>query len=124
MTDVTLHNQSLGRWGERQAEEHLVKKGYVILDRNVRTSYGEIDLITSIGNLLVFVEVKARSSTRYGYPEGGLTLQKRAHLLNAVQAYLQAHPEIENDWRVDVIAVQRYKNGQVPEIIHFENALV
>jgi putative endonuclease len=117
------HNQRLGQWGERLAEKHLLDKGYTISERNVRTPYGEIDLVAESGGVLVFVEVKARSSAMFGFPETGLTPAKRTHLLNAIQAYLQEHPEIENDWRVDVIAIQRLKGNPVPEVVHFENAL-
>jgi putative endonuclease len=123
MAKLTPHNQALGRWGERLAEEHLLDKGYTVLERNVRTPYGEIDLVVETGGVLVFVEVKARSSANFGFPENGLTLEKRTHLLNAIQSYLQEHPEVTNDWRVDVIAIQRLKGNPVPELVHFENAL-
>ncbi len=123
MEKVARYNQSLGRWGEAVAEAFLLEKGYLIRERNVRTPYGEIDLIAQSGGVLVFVEVKTRSSNRFGYPESGLTPQKRAHLINSIQAFLQAHPEIKNDWRVDVIAVQRLRDQPEPEVTHFENAL-
>ena len=124
MAKMISHNQGLGSWGERLAEGHLLDKGYTLRERNVRTRYGEIDLVVESGGVLVFVEVKTRSSAEFGFPESGLTPAKRTHLLNAIQAYLQEHPEIENDWRVDVIAIQRQKGSPVPEIVHFENALV
>jgi putative endonuclease len=117
------YRQKMGRWGEDLAADFLVQAGYQILERNVRTEYGEIDLVACHDQALVFVEVKARSSTAYGMPESGLTLQKQSHLLNAVQAYLQMHPEWPGDWRIDVIAILGKRGQPGPEIIHFEHAL-
>ena len=114
--------QALGRWGENIAEDYLSQQGYTILDRNVRTPHGEIDLVVQRDEITIFIEVKTRTSTAFGLPEEAVTLQKQAHLLNSAQAYLQDYPELDGDWRVDVIAIQRYHSGQSPEITHFENA--
>ena len=118
--------QSLGQWGEALAARHLIGQGYTILDRNVRTPYGEIDLvvchITRGCPATVFVEVKTRASANLGLPEISITPRKQAHLLNAAQYYLQNHPELEGDWRVDAIAIRRYPDHP-PEIVHFENVL-
>jgi putative endonuclease len=114
--------QALGRWGEDQAAAYLAGAGYTLLGRNLRTPYGEIDLLMRQGETLVFVEVKTRAGTSLGYPEISVNARKQAHLLAAAQAYLQARPELEGDWRVDVIAVQRLA-GMPPQITHFENAV-
>jgi putative endonuclease len=121
--DTNLHNQRLGHWGERLAEDYLLDKGYVVLGRNIRTHYGEIDLIFQDEGMLVFVEVKARSTLNFGYPESSITAKKRAHLLNAIQSYLLDHPEMIADWRIDVISIRRMKETQDHEVVHFENAL-
>jgi putative endonuclease len=118
---VSNRKQSLGRWGEEQAARFLAAKGYEILERNFRTEYGELDLIARTKDQLVFVEVKARSSARFGFPEEAVTPAKQQHILEAAQTYLQEHPEFEGDWRVDVVALRRVK-GAPPEIKHFENA--
>jgi putative endonuclease len=115
--------KSLGRWGEAQAAAYLAQCGYEILDWNARTSYGEIDLVARQEGVTVFVEVKTRSSEKYGLPEESITPRKRAHILAAAQAYLQNHPELDLDWRVDVVAIRRQGQGRKPEIIHFENAI-
>jgi putative endonuclease len=118
---MSKQKQSLGRWGEEAAAAYLAVRGYEIVARNVRTEYGELDLIAKHGVQLVFVEVKARSSKQYGEPEQAVTLLKQEHLANAAESYLQAHPH-EGDWRIDVIAISR-RAGSEPEIVHFENAL-
>ena len=124
---MSLSRQDLGRWGEDQAEQYLLRRGYAIVGRNVRTRYGEIDLVarqeSASGAATVFVEVKTRRSAAYGLPEEAVTARKQAHLLAAAQSYLQAHPELDGDWRVDVIAIRKERAGQAAEITHFENAV-
>lgn len=115
--------QALGRWGENQAATYLEGRGYSILERNFRTPYGEIDLVVSKQDTVVFVEVKTRSSDSYGMPEEAITPAKSAHLLDAVHFYIEDHPTIEGAWRIDVIAVQRYIGDRPPQITHFRNAL-
>ena len=75
-----LDNRSLGRRGEDVAAEHLRSLGFTIVGRNVRTRYGEIDIIAREGDTLVFVEVKARRGIRFGTPEEGLSARKQAQV--------------------------------------------
>jgi putative endonuclease len=117
----------LGRWGENLAAEYLTQKGYIIIGRNVRTPYGEIDLVarydaTDQPSAIVFIEVKTRQSDALGPPEISVTPQKQARLISAAQAYLLAHPELVGDWRVDVVAIRGSHRKSRPEIVHFENA--
>ncbi|MBN2549818.1 MAG: YraN family protein [Anaerolineales bacterium] len=130
---MKTHRQALGAWGENQAAEYLQERSYTILERNARTPYGELDLVASqpmprigdqpAGQVVVFIEVKTRRSQAYGLPEEAVTERKKAHLLAAAQAYLQAHPELEGDWRVDVVAVEHTSADQEPVITHFENVI-
>lgn len=118
---MSSQKQSLGKWGEQRAADFLEEKGYTILERNWRCEYGEIDLIARDGDGLVFAEVKARSSARYGQPEEAITPAKQQHLYESALTYLQEHAEWDGDWRIDVIAVTRGADG--PQITHFENAV-
>lgn len=120
---MSQSRQSLGRWGEKLAADFLVEHGYIVLEKNVRTPYGELDLITRQGEVIVFVEVKTRSSSVFGYPEEAITNKKRAHLLESAQTYLLDHPELDGDWRIDVIAIKHHLEQDKPEITHFENAV-
>ncbi len=115
--------KKLGSWGEAYAAQYLTEKGYSILERNARTSYGEIDLIAEHLGVIVFVEVKPRTSKRFGYPEESVTSSKQAHLLASAQAYLQSHPHLDGDWRIDVIAIERRAAKDQPVIAHFEKAV-
>ena len=118
-------NRNIGKWGEDLAATYLEGKGYLILDRNVYTSYGEIDLITlqdyEDEKYLVFIEVKTRTTLEFGNPEDALTRQKQEHLLAAIETYLQDNPDLDNPWRVDVIAIQKLSTELPTDIQHFES---
>ncbi len=120
---MTSSRQELGRWGETLAADYLSQKGYAVIDRNVRTSYGEIDLVAQQRDALVFVEVKTRSSDAYGPPETSITARKREHLIASARAYVQQYPKPNIEWRIDVIAIRKLNSSNQPEIIHFENAI-
>ncbi len=114
--------QILGRWGEEAAAEYLSANGYTLLARNLRTSHGEIDIVASQGGLLVFVEVKTRSSHAFAYPEDSVTRRKQTYMLSAAEDYLTAHPESGESWQFDVIAVEGKPGGKA-QIEHFENVI-
>ena len=112
------HNQTIGKWGETAAEEYLRAKGYTILGNNIRTPYGEIDIIASIEGSVVFVEVKARTSRTFGLPEEGLTYRKLSHMRASAEYYAASHGI--GTWQCDAIAVERIRDT-TPQIEHFEN---
>jgi putative endonuclease len=117
------YRQKLGRWGEDIAAEFVQQKGFEILGRNFRTAYGELDIIGLGQGIVVFFEVKTRTTDEFGMPESSITPQKQLHLIQAAQAYLQEHEEIEGDWRVDIIALRGRPGDQKPQIEWFENAI-
>ena len=112
-------NQRIGRWGEQVAADYLTACGYEMLGRNLRTPYGEIDLVARKGTLTIFVEVKARTSRSLGPPEIAVGPRKQAHMQASAQHYAQHN--LLDHWRIDVIAVEKIA-GQA-KITHFENAL-
>jgi len=116
-------NQELGDWGETYAVKYLEGKGYQILARNVRTPYGEIDIVAKELDQIIFVEVKTRTSRQFGYPEDAITESKITHLIESAEFYLQEHPDINVDWRIDVIAIQVDQQRNSPTLAHFEDAL-
>jgi len=115
--------RDLGKWGETQAKAYLEDRGFEVISQNVYTEYGEIDLIAKKGNQVHFVEVKTRSSTRFGTPEASITPNKIRHMIESAEAFLQDHPEYEGGWQIDVIAIQVSGRGEIPEIRFFENAI-
>jgi len=114
------HNQRIGKWGEDTAAEYLTEHGYEIVSRNVRTPYGEIDIIAKQTDTTIFVEVKTRTSNKMGLPEESITPRKREHMLAAADYYATEH-EIDH-WQIDVIAIEG-KPGNKPVITYFENAI-
>ncbi len=84
----------LGVRGERLAEQHLLRRGLTLLDRNWRCSQGEIDLVFRDADELVFVEVKTRSSVAFGHPLEAITHSKLARLRRLAGAWCEAHPEV------------------------------
>jgi len=114
------HNQRIGQWGEEIAAEYLTQKGYEIVARNVRTPYGEIDIVARHNNLTILVEVKTRTSNSMGLPEDSITPRKRRHMIFAAEYYAAEH-EIDH-WQIDVISIEG-KPGTKPTITCFENAI-
>jgi putative endonuclease len=117
------HRQILGQKGEALTVSFLENLGYSILEKNYRTPYGEIDLITKQNDVIIFVEVKTRSSKTLGPPEISITQRKAEHMRNAAEFYIQQLPEVQIDWRIDVISVQVNSDGTPPSIEHFENVI-
>jgi putative endonuclease len=113
-------NQKIGIWGESVTARYLEEHGYNVLARNIRTPYGEIDIIVQKDGLTIFVEVKTRTSRSLGPPEISVTPRKQEHMLAAAEHYASEH-EIDH-WQIDVIAVEG-RPGKQPEFTHFENAI-
>ena len=125
---MTNHRQTLGKWGEAAAAAYLTQLGYQVCAQNVRTPYGEIDLVaekqTAVGEkVVVFVEVKTRTNTIFGDPEESVNPKKQMHLLKCAQHYIQQYPEQADEWRIDVITILRRHPDLPPVITHFEDAV-
>ncbi|HEY59101.1 MAG TPA: YraN family protein [Anaerolineae bacterium] len=119
---MTKANKNLGKWGERQAAQYLIRAGIEIIEHNYYTPHGEIDLIGREEQQLIFFEVKTRTGSAFGNPEEAVTPKKKQHLINSALFYLQEHCENEPDWRIDVIAIKRKANQEL-EILWFKNAI-
>lgn len=117
---MTSHNQRVGAWGEESAVSYVMKRGLQIISRNIRTPYGEIDIIAKQGDVTIFIEVKTLTSSKSFFPEHNVTARKREHMLRAAEYYAASH-EIDH-WQIDVISVEG-RPGAEPVITHFENAL-
>ncbi|MBI4242283.1 MAG: YraN family protein [Candidatus Rokubacteria bacterium] len=114
--------RSAGLRGEEEAARYLRKRGLVILERNVRSRLGEIDLVAREGATLVFVEVKTRRQDRGDPPESGVTPQKQARLGRLALGYLKAKGLGEVRCRFDVVAVTLDAADRVAAIRHIPGA--
>jgi putative endonuclease len=110
-----------GLAGEETARQYLVQQGYEILERNYRSSQGEIDLIARDKGTLVFLEVKNYSFRSLGSAVGAVGSTKRKSLAHAAETYLFEHNICNTDCRFDVIAIYRHYNGQ-RKIEHYQDA--
>ncbi len=95
-----------GDASEQLAEQYLVARGYKILDRQFLTRGGEIDLVAEQGGEIVFIEVKARKSDEFGYPEAAVTKTKLRKIAQTAELYLRLKGLTEAAYRVDVIAIE------------------
>jgi len=111
----------LGTWGERLAEAHLTGKGIHILERGFRVRSGEIDLIGEERGEIVFVEVRTRSSARFGDPLETVRDAKRRRIVRAASCYLQSRGAWNRPCRFDLVAVRKGPSGSV-EVEHVRDA--
>ncbi len=98
--------QSLGKLGEDLACRELLRRGYAILARRFRTRMGELDIVARDGDVLVFVEVKARASRRFGSPAEAVTAAKRRKLVLMATDYVAVRRLERAPCRFDVVAVE------------------
>ena len=95
--------------GEDKAYEYIKKLGFKIIERNFRKGYGEIDIIaieeTKEGKVLVFVEVKTRTTSQFGSPLEAITYWKLRTLIHTAQYYKLTHRNLPESLRIDAVAV-------------------
>lgn len=116
---LAKHNE-IGKKGEEIAVAHLHQLDWDILATNWRFKRAEVDIIAMDNSVLVFVEVKTRSTTYFGTPEQFVDAKKQSFLAKAASAYME---EIGHDWeiRFDIISVL-LPRGKEQEIKHFKDA--
>jgi putative endonuclease len=99
------HRSMLGHLGEMMAADRLRKEGYLILERNYRCAQGEIDLVAAEDGVLVFVEVRTRTSEGFGSPLETIDHEKRCRLRNAARSYLRERNPACRGIRFDVVGI-------------------
>ena len=114
--------RATGIKGEEEAARFLARCGYAILDKNVRTREGEIDLVAREGKTLVFVEVKTRKDLAGDPPEAAVNTRKQNRLGKLAHGYLKLRRLREMPCRFDVVAVIVNNEGGVKAIRHIPNA--
>ncbi len=98
------HRKALGEKGERLAVEFLEEEGYRILARNFTTKIGEIDIVASMGGLLIFVEVRTSISPHFGPPQYSINREKRLRIRRVAGQFLSIYRDY-NRCRFDVITL-------------------
>lgn len=118
----------IGIWGEKLAENYYLKRGYVLVARNVYNfkgkRLGEIDLVVRSETELIFVEVKVRRNDRFGSPQESVTRAKQKKLLKIVHWFCRAFPCYQSlTPRIDVCAITTNIDKTVVNVIIIPSAV-
>jgi len=108
-------------FGEESACRFLRKNGYKIVDRNYRTPQGEIDIIAGRKRILLFVEVRTRSSNHFAQPWESVGHRKQKNLRSAAKMYIQEKAIFDAEFRFDVISIT-LTDAVKPQIEWIQNA--
>jgi putative endonuclease len=117
-------NHSKGKKGEMLAKDYLLKDGYQLVDMNYRNRIGEIDLILTDGDILVFAEVKLKVGDRFGFPEEMITKRKLNQVKKVAESFLNLETDISskfNKYRIDAICIMLNDKNKVERISHYQN---
>ncbi|MFV0267563.1 MAG: YraN family protein [Draconibacterium sp.] len=114
-----MNTHEIGQIAENLAKEHLEKLGYTILEQNWHYGHLELDLVAQDQEMLVIVEVKARSGLRYEHPSEAVTNSKMKRIVEAADAYIVEH-DLDLDTRFDIVTVIFI--NQKFELEHFKDA--
>jgi len=109
--------QQFGEKGESIAVKQLKKEGYKILERNYRTKLGEIDIIAKDGEVITFIEVKARKSEKYGTPRHAVTPAKQKKISMVALSYLKEKNQFDKKARFDVVTINPKSSNSAVSII-------
>jgi len=113
---------SLGKRGEREAARFLKRQGMLIIASGDRAKLGEIDLVAVDKRMVVFVEVKTRTTHDAGHPADAVDKNKQRRLTRAAQGYIKRHHLEETSARFDVVAVTWPDPEKAPVIEHYRHA--
>ena len=118
-----MKRRDTGIRGEKLAKDFLKKRGYRILETNYRCPEGEIDIVAKHQDSLVFIEVRTKTSLKFGSPEESITLTKMERLRITAARYWQTHNDLPLLWRIDFVAVELNQQGKLLRIELIENAV-
>jgi len=117
-------NYNKGKEGEEIARDFLIKKGFDLIESNYSNNLGEIDLIMSDKDWLVFVEVKLKIGDRYGHPEEMINKNKISQIRRVADLFLLLESPIANKYqkyRIDAVCVVLNEDKTVNRISYYEN---
>jgi len=117
----TASKRKLGEEAEKLACDYLKKKGWFIIETNYFAGRFEIDIIARKGSLIAFIEVKMRSTDRFGRPADQVSEHKVRRIFAAADLWLQRSGFYGSVVRFDVIGILKQPNGNV-QVEHLEDA--
>lgn len=111
-------NRKTGRFAEALAARALTNLGYSIIQQNFSSRYGEIDIIAKDKDILVFVEVKAKTGLLLGIPEEMVSRGKLQKVRNMATLYMNGKTL---PCRIDVVAIVFGEDNEVLRLTHYKN---
>lgn len=115
-----MDRNTIGKESEQLALKYLEQHGLTLIDQNYHSRRGEIDLIMSEHDCLVFVEVRYRKSARFGSAIESVTQSKQAKIIHTAQHFIQRYNPVYASYRFDVVAIT--PSSTRDEIIWLKNA--
>jgi len=119
-----IQNYRKGREGEEIAREFLKEKGFRLIESNYSNVLGEIDLIMTDKDWLVFVEVKLKIGDKYGSPEEMINKNKLSKIKRVAESFLVLEKEVAKNfekYRIDAVCIVLNEDKTVRTIKHYEN---
>ena len=113
----------LARTGEDAAIQYLTSRGYIILQRNIRFPEGELDIVAKFENTLIFIEVKTRTTQKFGQPYEFVTVQKQYRQVAMARRFMTLCRLQRATTRFDIVSVV-IQPGQLPIIEHIKSAFL
>lgn len=113
-------NRLKGSQGEDAAAQWLIDHGYTIIERNNSTKFGELDIVASKGEILIFVEVKFKQTEDFGMPEEMISKNKLFQVKRTAEMYLLNNPDIAKSfqrYQIDAICIVE----ETGRLTHYEN---
>jgi len=119
------NKKPLGNFGQILAKKFLIKKGYNIIKENYTIQRGEIDIIAKIGQEVVFIEVKTRTSYQFGNPEDAVTYHQQKAIVRTIRAFLLNRHNYHNMLpRFDIISIVINRYTKKAKIKHFKDIIL
>jgi len=118
------HNKQVGAGGEAFARSYLDKISYTIIDTNVYSRWGELDIVAKKDKKIYFIEVKTRNNMRQGLPYEAVRIPKLFHLMRSIHHYIKTRNLYKYRFQLDVIAIMLNTDQSLKELKHYENVEV
>ena len=116
---MSQHNQTIGALGESLASSYLHDHGYQVIKRHATSHWGEIDIIAEKDATLCFVEVKTKTSDKYGKPYEAVTRGKLIRLKRSIEFYLQTRKSPHTRFQIHVISILLKPDLSILDLKHF-----
>jgi putative endonuclease len=117
------YRQKIGDFGEKLAEQYLLRHGYKIIGTKQKVGYQEIDIIANIKEIIVFIEVKTRTSFSLGSADEAMSSAKLKSLKIGINKYLNNSQKYFKNLRLDLVAIDIDKQKKIAKISHYKDIM-